>query len=138
MHSIIKQLKTSLEALNVYQTYVDFATLLELKSMPALKILICDEYDKYSHHIDIKNLKQQLPHISINEERYLYIAKPFKRVIGSDNEDLDSGCFDWVWEFRAKEQNLFAKVEDIIDDPYIQQWGESLDESDDSDDSNDE
>ena len=64
---------------------------------------------------DTENLKQRLPHISIiNEERYLYIAKPFKRVIGSDNEDLDSGCFDWIWEFRAKEQDLFAKVEDAI------------------------
>ena len=107
MHSIIKQLKTSLEALNVYQTYVDFATLLELKSMPAFKTLTCDEYDKYDHHIDIVNLRQQIPHISINEERYLNIAKPFKLV--NDNEECD-----WIWEFRAKEQNLFAKVEDAI------------------------
>jgi len=104
VHSIIEQLKTSLEGLNVYQTYVDFATLLELKSMPALKILICDEYDKYPEDNGIENLKHQLPHISINEERYLYIAKPFK--LANDNEDCD-----WIWEFRAKEQNLFAKVE---------------------------
>ena len=107
VHSIIKQLKTSLEGLNVFETYVDFATLLELKSMPALKALISDEYDKYDHPIDIVNLRQQIPHISINEERYLNIAKPFKLV--NDNEDCD-----WIWEFRAKEQNLFAKVVDAI------------------------
>ena len=75
--------------------------------MPALKILICDEYDKYPEDNGIENLKQQLPHISINEERYLNIAKPFKLV--NDNEECD-----WIWEFRAKEQNLFAKVEDAI------------------------
>jgi hypothetical protein len=104
VHSIIKHLNTSLEGLDVCQTSVDFATLLELRSMPALKTLICDEYDE-----DTENLKQQLPHISIiNEERFLYIAKPFKK-------DNDEDC-DWIWEFRVKEQNLFAKVEEDEDD----------------------
>ena len=144
--SIIEQLNTSLEGLNVFQTHVDFATLVELRSMPALQTLICDEDDE-----DTENLKQQLPHISIiNEERCLYIAKPFKkcltfkRVNGSVNEDCD-----WIWEFREKEQNLFAKVEDVIYDPYIDHFQDyasnlmeipsnSLDDSDDSDDSNDE
>ena len=142
VHSIIEQLKTSLEALNVYQTYVDFATLLELKSMPALKILICDEYDKYPEDNGIENLKQQLPHISIiNEERFLYIAKPFKKCLTfesvSESDRRDNEDCDWIWEFREKEQNLFAKVEDVILDPDIQKWGESLEDSDDSDNSDD-
>ena len=34
-----------MEALNVFQTYVDFATLLELRAMPALKTLICGTDD---------------------------------------------------------------------------------------------
>ena len=129
VHSIIEQLNTSLEGLNVFQTHVDFATLLELRSMPALKTLICGTGDDE----DTENLKQQLPHISIsNGERYLYIAKPFKRLNGFENEECD-----WIWEFREKEQNLFAKVEDVILDPDIQKWGESLDDSDDSDNSDD-
>ena len=45
VHSIIEQLNTTLEGLNVFQTFVDFATLLELRSMPALKTLICGTFD---------------------------------------------------------------------------------------------
>ena len=105
LHSIIEQLKTSLEKLNLCSTNVDFATLLELKSMPALKALICDDWDDCDENIE--NLKQQLPHISINEETHLCITKPFKKVNGSADEDCD-----WIWEFREKEQILFAKAED--------------------------
>ena len=114
VHSIIEQLKTSLEKLDVSGTNVDFATLLELKSMPALKALICDE--------DIENLKQQLPHIKINEERHLYIAKPF---FGFDYKN-------WIWDIREKVQNLFTKVEDAID------ASDGSNDSDDSDDSDNE
>ena len=140
VHCIIEQLKTSLKALNVFQTYVDFATLLELRSMPALKTLICDDDE------DTENLKQQLPHISIiNEESFLYIAKPFKKCLTyeSVNGSYNGDC-DWIWEFREKEQNLFAKVEDVIElnekriKKELQLLGYSLDDSDDSDDSNDE
>ena len=93
---------------------------------------------------DTENLKQQLPHISIiNEERYLYIAKPFKKCLTFESEDRFVNC-DWIWEFRVKEQNLFAKVEDVIElnekriKKELQLLGYSLDDSDDSDDSNDE
>ena len=111
VYCIIEQFKTSLEKLDVFRTNVDFATLLELKSMPALKTLIC--FDSFGdHYEDIENLKQQLPHISINVERDLNIAKPFKSVNGSDDTD-------WICEIRAKEQNLFAKVEDAIDDYVV-------------------
>ena len=66
---------------------------------------------------DTENLKQQLPHISIiNEERFLYIAKPFKKCLTfesvSESDRRDNEDCDWIWEFREKEQNLFAKNED--------------------------
>ena len=110
VHSIIEQLKASLEKLDLYETNVDFATLIHLKSMPALKILICGEpfYDGVvfqpfkDHCEDIENLKQQLSQISINEEESLRIAQPFKIV----NKSYDSG---WIWEIRAKQHDLFAK-----------------------------
>ena len=89
------------------ETNVDFATLLQLKSMPALKTLICyNPFDDNEDHAeDIENLKQKLPRIRINEEKNLYIAKPFKRVNRLNDKD-------WIWEIREKKQNLFAKVED--------------------------
>ena len=114
LHSIIEQLKASLEDLNVYRTDVAFATLLELKSMPALKTLICsypqlpwnvnDDFEEEDIE-QVENLKQKLPHIDINEDRHFLIASPFKKM---NNERLVF-CNQWIWEIRAKEQNLFAK-----------------------------
>ena len=92
----------------------------------ALRTLICPDEN-------IKNLKQQLPHISINKERNLSIAKPYKRVnifdVDEDDEDEDEEDededeedededdvdTDWIWEIGAKKQNFFAKIEDTID-----------------------
>jgi len=103
VHSIIEHLKTSLEELNVHGTDVDFTSLLELKSMPAMKTLICfDPYNNDDHAEDIENLKQQLPNIRINKEEELSIARSCKTV----NESMD---FDWIWEIRSKEQDLFAR-----------------------------
>ena len=96
MDSIIGHLK-SLEKLSVVFTNIDFSTLLQLKSIPTLKILRW-----FGHPEEIKNLKIQLPHISINEE-YLYIAVPTKKV--KDPIDLD-----WFWEIKAKQQTLFPKA----------------------------
>ena len=109
VHSIIGQLKASLEKLKVSGTEVDLATLLELKSMPTLKTLIVDSF--VDLHKEIENLEQQLPHISINKEMECDIAKPFSAENGSDlfvNTDR-------IWEIRAKEQNLFAEVEGYSD-----------------------
>ena len=109
VHSIIGQLKASLEKLKVSGTEVDLATLLELKSMPTLKTLIVDSF--VDLHKEIENLEQQLPHISINKEMEFNIAKPFFAENGSDlfvNTDR-------IWEIRAKEQNLFAEVEGYSD-----------------------
>ena len=75
--SIIEQLEASLEELNVSDTNVDFATLLKLKSMPALKKLLCFRTFRRNDHgpfKDIENLRQQLPNIRINKERLLRIT----------------------------------------------------------------
>ena len=102
--SIIEQLEASLEELNVSYTNVDFATLLQLKSMPALKKLICF---RSNDHAEIENLRQQLPNVRINKERWrsLHIACPFKIVPGYPEIDRN-----WIWEIRAKQQNLFANI----------------------------
>ena len=77
MHNIIEQLKASLEKLDVSQCNLDFATLLQLKSMPALKALFLYSI-KDEHAEGIENLKQQLRHISINEneDSFYYMASP--------------------------------------------------------------
>jgi hypothetical protein len=131
VHSIIEHLKASLEELNVSNTgNIDFASLLQLKSMSALKTLICDEPVHDNKEEGIENLKQQLRHISINEEDNLYyIASPFKIVKGSIDDTFDK---EWIWEIRAKHQDWFAKVEVDSDGSY------DSDDSNDSDDSDDE
>merc|ERR1711971_113100 len=102
-------------------------TLLQLKSMPALKALFLYSI-KDEHAEGIENLKQQLRHISINEneDSFYYMASPGEEnlVMGIDWNDpnLDN---DLIWDIIADNQDLFAKVD--IDN----------DESDDSDDSND-
>ena len=80
VHNIIEQLKASLEKLDVSHTNLDFATLLGLKSMPALKALIF--YSIIDDRAEgIENLKQKLRRISINEDQFFYyIACPFKPI----------------------------------------------------------
>ena len=80
VHNIIEQLKASLEKLDVSHSNLDFATLLQLKSMPALKALIFDS-SKDDHAEGIENLKQQLRHISINEELIDYMASPGEETL---------------------------------------------------------
>ena len=80
----------SLEKLSVRYTKIDFYTLLQLKSIPTLKILHYFGYHRKEDVEKIKNLKLQLPHISINEE-YLHIASP------------NDGDLEWIWEIRAKQ-----------------------------------
>ena len=107
MESIIENLN-SLEKLDVYLTKIDFSTLVRLKLVPTLKMLRC--YDRQKTEKEntekIKNLKLQLPHISINEEEYLHIAGPSKEVNGFIDQDV-------LWEIRAKHQDLFPRVERI-------------------------
>ena len=99
IHSIIKHLNKSLEKLSVFKTKVDFTALLELKSMPTLKTLICCFGNNSTENM--KNLKLKLPHISISQERYLFLASPFDPAM---NRSIDR---DWIWEIKAKQQDLF-------------------------------
>ena len=99
---IVKQLN-SLEKLSLDFTKIDVSTILQLKSIPTLKILRCFYGNKNTEKI--KNLKLQLPHIRINEE-HLHIACSTKEVNGS----IDPvPC--WFWEIRAEEQDLFPKAQ---------------------------
>jgi hypothetical protein len=101
LDNIIKQLN-SLEKLSVDHTNIDFNKLLQLKSIPTLKNLRCFGRRNEEDNEKIKNLRLQLPHISINEE-HLHIACPTKEVNGS----ID---LDWFWEIRAKQQDLFTEA----------------------------
>ena len=96
IESIVEHL-TSLEKLDVGYTYIDVPTLLQLKSIPTLKILRFFHWKKIAK--EIKNLKLQLPNISINKE-CLHIACPNKK----NERFVDQ---DWFWEIRAKQQTLF-------------------------------
>ena len=100
--SIIEHLNY-LEKLDVSNTNVDFSMLLQLKSIPTLKVLRFGLYKKEDPE-EIKNLKLRLPHVRINEE-YLHIACPTKSVNGS----FDLDC---VWEIRVEQQKLFRRSHD--------------------------
>ena len=92
----------SLEKLDLVYTNIDLSSILQLKSIPTLKILLCFYGQNKENTEKIKNLKQQLPHIRINEDDF-HIACSSK---GVDNS-IDP---DWFWEIRAKQQDLFPKV----------------------------
>ena len=88
--SIIKHLN-SLEKLDISYTKIDFFMLLQLKSIPTLKILHCHFIEENTKKI--KNLKLQLPHISIIEKyQTLNIADPN------------------LWENRTKQPDLFPST----------------------------
>ena len=106
VRSIIKHLNTSLKKLDMSGINVDFAALLQFRSISTLKTLI--SYGRLDDE-EMKNLQQQLPHIKINHrrEKMLYIACPCKIGVNGSPFGID---FNWVWEIRAKQQELFAKV----------------------------
>ena len=98
LESIIENLNF-LEKLNVSGTNIDFSMLRQLKGIPTLKVFWYftrneDDTEK------IKNLKLQLPHVSINEE-CLRIARPENYLVPDYQ--------DWLWEIRTKQQDLFSK-----------------------------
>ena len=98
LESIIENLNF-LEKLNVSGTNIDFSMLRQLKGIPTLKVFWYftrneDDTEK------IKNLKLQLPHVSINEECL--------RIARSENY-LVPNYQDWLWEIRTKQQDLFSK-----------------------------
>ena len=64
IESIVRHLN-SLEKLDLNFTDIDLSQILLLKSIPTLKILHCFYGSENTEKI--KNLKQQLPHISVND-----------------------------------------------------------------------
>ena len=108
--SIIKHLNTTLEKLDLSNTMVDFAGLLELKCIPTLKSLVCKICVSgtfgYFDSESIKNLKQQFPNICITDKN-IRIASPFKRE--HERESPEFTDRNSIWEIKAKEQNLFAR-----------------------------
>ena len=117
VHSIIEELKASLEELRLpaarymghpdgpYEDFASFATLLELKSMPALKNVMC----KYRAE-NIETLKEQVP-LNYNFDDYYDIAYPFKTFyVRRDGKIRKISAGDWIWEIRAKEQNMFTRI----------------------------
>ena len=111
--SIVKRLN-SLEKLGVYGTNIDFSTLLQLKSVPTLKVLHC-----FVHGVkdteEIKNLKMQLPHININpSDDYFHIATSRKKEDLDLAMDISNDLADWFWEIRANQHDLFPKAHDMF------------------------
>ena len=106
LESIIKHLN-SLEKLSIYYTDIDFSMLLQLKSIPTLKIVCFLGENEEEDNEKIKNLKLQLPHISVNEE-YLHIA--CSKKYWSTKKSYDR---NWFWEIRAKKQDLFPRFIEI-------------------------
>jgi len=113
IESIIEHLN-SLEKLNIDYTNIDFSTLLRLKSIKTLKVLRCCGWDSEEDDEKIKNLKLQLPHVSINEE-YFTIACSKKKVIGS----LD---LNWFWDIRAMKQDCLPRSQNPYDKPIEETW----------------
>ena len=101
VQSIIQHLNTSLEELDVKGTKIDFDALLQLKSVATLKTLFCSLDAE-----NIKNLKLQLPHVRVTN---LVITN-----FWAPSTWPKEGLFydDWIWEIRARHQDLFTKVED--------------------------
>ena len=80
-------------------------TLLQEKSIPTLNRLHCHFSCDPE---EIENLKLQLPHVRINENSSLQIARPEKQGVGRSIDE------DWFWEIKANQQDLFPPVDDLI------------------------
>ena len=62
---ILHHLKQTLEELNVNDNKINFENLIQLKSLPRLKVLNC----LYLHNFDeIETLRKHLPHLIINRK----------------------------------------------------------------------
>jgi len=73
--NIKRHLWSTLEKLDVSYSEIKFSTLIQLKSMPKLKVLRC----KHLSSDEIEKLKKEIPHASINEEDF-NIACPWQMI----------------------------------------------------------
>ena len=96
--SIAAHLNSSLEKLDVSYTEIDSTALLQLRSVGTLKVLYCLKHlsGKKIEKIKIKNLRKNLPQLSINkwQDALSSIAA------STDTFDFENG----LWEIKAEAQ----------------------------------
>ena len=92
---ILHHLKQTLEELNVNDNKINFENLIQLKSLPRLKILNC----LYLHNFDeIDTLRKHLPHLIINR----------KTVSAAAPNSLLEPKFG-LWEIKVNQLDLFQE-----------------------------
>ena len=91
--SIATHLNSSLEKLDVSHTKIDSTALLELKSVGTLKVLRCSVKNIKKR----RNLRKNLPQVSINEVSYCIASSTSDTVLFPDYG---------FWEIKAKAQKL--------------------------------
>ena len=105
---IIENLRETLEKLDVGSTNTDLTKILELRSIPLLKVLTWFPKGRPSSR-QVQNLKNQFPEIIVNERPKQSFGFDFPKNIGigSSNQlfPVDSG----FWEIEAKRLPVFWK-----------------------------
>ena len=102
LDSITTHLNSCLEKLDVSFTRIDAVALLQLRTVETLTVLNCLYFGSYEFESELifeeelKNLRKNLPQVSINEEEF-YIA-----TTKSQNDRYYENGF---WEIKAKAQN---------------------------------
>ena len=92
---ILHHLKQTLEELNVNDNKINFENLIELKSLPRLKVLNC----LYLHNFDeIETLRRQMPHLIINRKTVSAAAPNsiFEPKVG-------------LWDIKVNQLDLFQE-----------------------------
>ena len=97
--NIIEHLSGTLEKLDVHETKIKLAKMLELKSMEKLKVLNWFPLVKDGFEQE-QILKEKLPYLSVNNE-----PKGIKIASSSQIFNPESG----FWEIHAKRLSLFRK-----------------------------
>ena len=91
--SIIQNLKNTLEELNVNDNDIEFDKLLEVRSLPKLKILNCLYLYDFE---EIDRLRRQLPNLTIN-----------RKTVSAAAPDLLFEPKDGFWNIEATQSKLF-------------------------------
>ena len=92
---ILHHLKQTLEELNVNDNKINFENLIQLKSLPRLKVLNC----LYLHNFDeIETLRRQMPHLIINRKTVSAAApnSSFEPKVG-------------LWDIKVNQLDLFQE-----------------------------
>jgi hypothetical protein len=92
---ILHHLKQTLEELNVNDNKINFENLIQLKSLPRLKILNC----LYLHNFDeIDTLRKHLPHLIINRKTVSAAApnSMFEPKVG-------------LWDIKVNQHDIFQE-----------------------------